>query len=707
MMQRRGQLSQIWVGFLMVCLSACWPAVQEDPELTRSVPTQAALTTAVSTQAVQRPTPPKPVVPTPLPTVTSLPNYALPENWQEIGSQAIGLSMAAPADWVNIGQLENIISLANKLEQDDVIFLADEVKTGVQIMTGRELETGAFAIAFRAAERVPASLDLEENTDPVDGLNAILARIDQENQDVVPVRLNSFPGAYAEVNTDPTGLLVNDQQLVHLKLALFIKPETGVPTYLLMGAAEAEWERYDAIFNYMLETIIIYDVVTGAADGMRLLDTSPSNGYRDSVVSQLQKNKIDFWIFNAEAGRYVTIAVNPGGESSDLTLTLLAPSGRTVAQQDSGYGGDSEILADVLLPETGAYIIQVSEFFNESDSYSLTVSTSTEPQFGGGGRLEVNQQIEATLRPNGDDLWVFDGQAGQSISIVLTPIDEFDGVFTLYGPDGSKIVTYDEGYSGDAEVLAGYILPVTGEYSIVVNSFSDNGGDYLLAVDEDNEDVSNFFEAGDLIYGTVQQEVLQTDEAHIWFLEGRAGDEISLIATPVDDYLDLDVWLLDPELRRLVMQDASLAGEPELITYILPRDGQYIVVVQDFFREAGTYNIELTVSGENYLIEAGEMAYDQTVSYALQVGRGTLWSFNGREGDVINIVAAPTNAESDLVISLRDANGEPAVQVDNTLAGNEEILTEYTLTSTGVWSIIVQEYSDSGGNYTLTLTEGE
>ena len=700
------RLRQLLLTILVMFVTACWPAVQEDPELTRLAPTpQEENPPEQTTQPTAPPTPIEPVPPTPLPTVTALPSIALPENWQEVGSATAGLSMAAPADWVNIGQLENIVSLANKLDQEEIIFLADEVRTGIQILTGRELETGGFAIAFRAAENIPASLSLNGTTDPVEGLNAILTRTNQGGQTVTPVRLNSFPGAYAELQEDPTGLLVNDQQAVRLKLALFIKPETGVPTYLLMGAAKAEWENYDAIFNYMLETIIIYDVITGIPDGMRLLDPSPNNGSRDSIVSQLEKDKIDFWIFNGQEGSYVTVAVSPADENSDLTLTLLAPSGRTVAQQDSGYGGDSEILADVLLPETGAYIIQVSEFFNEEGSYSLTVSLSAEPQYGGGGRLEINQQIEATLRPNGEDGWVFSGQAGQRISIVLTPINEFDAVFTLYGPDGSKIVTYDEGYSGDPEVLAGYELAVTGEYRVVVNSFSANGGDYLLAVDEDTEDVSNFYEAGDLPYGSTRRESLQPNEAHIWFVEGRAGDEILLTVTPVDDYLDLDVWLLDPDQKRLVMQDEFLSGEAESFAYILPRDGLHIVVVQDFFREAGEYEITLDVSSESYLITAGEISYNQTVSAELQLGRGTVWSFEGGEGDIINITAAPTISESDLVISLRDANGEPAVQVNETLAGNEEALGSYILTSSGVWSIIVQEYSDAGGNYTLTLTE--
>lgn len=600
--------------------------------------------------------------------------------------------------------MDNTLPLTSRLTSDEPLFLTNEANTSIQLLTGRALQTGGFALAFRTNENTIPALALNGETNPTAGLTLILNRLNQATRPINPIQLDTFPGAYVDLEQDPTDLIFNASQGIKLRMALFIKPETAMPTFILMGAAQSEWNQYSAIFDYMLDTLVLFDLDTGRLAGTRLLDASASNGYRDAIVGQLDVGKVDFWVFTAVEGRYATLTLTPGNEQSDLTLTLLAPSGRTVAQQDSGYGGDSELLADLLLPETGAYIIQVSEFFNEPDTYGLTISLSDEPIYGGGGTLEINQQIQATLRPTAEDTWQFNGQEGQTISIILTPLDEFDAVFTLYAPDGSTIATYDEGYSGDAEVWVGYILPTSGQYSLTVNSFGDNGGDYQLAIDEENDFVANYFEAGQLAYDTTQRQTLQTDEVHAWYIEGRAGDEIFLAATPIDKHIDLDVWLVDPDGRRLVMQDENIAGEQERITHILPRDGLYIVVIQDFFLEQGKYEITLSASGENYLIEGGLVGYGETRSAILQRGRGTIWTFSGETGDIINLRLSPQNAQSDLVVSLRDAEGNPAIQIDDTLAGNDEALINFQLTSTGMWSIIVQEYFDAGGNYTLTLT---
>ena len=698
---RRSRLLCAVGGIVLVLLMACQPPIQEDqglgtlPPVTPFVPTPTPLG-----QVISRPTPLQPPTPTSLPTVTAAASSELPENWQEVGQAELGLSLATPAEWVDIGRLENIVSLTNKLQQSQILFLANEVRTGVQVLTGRELTEGAFTIAFQTAAPLPASLDLGTLTDPVAGLEAIVSRA---RLSATPVRLSNA-GAYVDITADPTGILFNAQQMIQLRLALFIQPETGVPSFVFMGAAQSQWSQYSPIFDYMLETLVLYDQATGTAAGMRFLDTSPANGNRTAVTGEVAKDKLSVWIFTAREGQYATLVVAPQNANQDLTLNLLAPSGRTIAQQDSGYAGDVETLVDVPLTETGSYMIQVGEFFNEAAEYTLEVVLSDAPLYQDGGRIELNQSLEATLRPGAQDTWLYNGQAGQIITVVLSPASAFDAVFTLYAPDGSKIATFDEGYSGDAEILAAYPLPLTGDYTIVVNSFGDNGGRYTLAVDEGNEDVSNYYEAGDLPYGNSQQESLREDEIHAWYITGRAGDEITLDARPLDTYLDLDVWLLDPDARRLVMRDDTLAGQPERISYILPRDGIYIVVVQDFFGEAGSYELNLTVSGKNYLVEAGQVAYGETVQGSLLPGRGAIWYFAGEVDDVVRLVILPEeNSASDLVLSLRDPDNQPLIQVDEGLAGSHEELLSFRLTAKGTWAIIVQEYLDSGGRYTLIL----
>ena len=358
---------------------------------------------------------------------------------------------------------------------------------------------------------------------------------------------------------------------------------------------------------------------------------------------------------------------------------------------------------DVQLPETGIYVIQISEFFNVGDRYTLSVGLSDEQVYRNGGRIMLNQQLTGKLNTGIDDVWVFNGRAEQNVSVIVSPQNEFDIIFTLYGPDGVEILTYDEGYSGDAEVMASYALPFTGEYTIGVRSFGEIVGEYTIALDDGNQGISNFYEAGDMVYGELMTEMLRPDEAHVWFLTGRAGDLVTIDARPLSDKVDLDVWLLSLSLERLVMQDTGVGGESEQITYKLPRDGDYLVVVQDFFGEAGDYEMLLTVSEEDYLLDNGLIESNQVLQSSLPAGRGALWQFDGNRGDVVSIVVRPTANDTDFSLSLRTPDNQPFLQSESSLAGGEESILSFELTADGVWSIVVQEYFDMGGEYELEL----
>ena len=78
---------------------------------------------------------------------------------------------------------------------------------------------------------------------------------------------------------------------------------------------------------------------------------------------------------------YATITLNPTDKDIDLAMTIIDPSGETTSQIDTGFAGDSEVLSDLFLADGGRYIVEVSEFFNESGRYTLNLMLSDEPVF--------------------------------------------------------------------------------------------------------------------------------------------------------------------------------------------------------------------------------------------------------------------------------------------------------------------------------------
>jgi hypothetical protein len=333
---------------------------------------------------------------------------------------------------------------------------------------------------------------------------------------------------------------------------------------------------------------------------------------------------------------------------------------------------------------------------------------SDEPQFGGGGRIEFGQQITSDLVENSEHHWLFHGTAGQLVSMVLTPMNnQLDAILELESPDGEVLINQDEGFAGDPEVVSGFELEVTGDYIITVYGFAGNSGSYTLSLDQGGESTENFYDAGNLVYGETEQEFLQENEAHAWFVDGRLGDDITIEVSPLDTNMDMDIWLLDAEAQPLVMIDEFLSGQPESIDFVLPANGQYIILVREFFGEPGDYEITLQLNDESETEVGGIIAYGETVSGTLQSGRRVEWTFAGLNGDVIHITVRPTNLSRDLVFSLIDPSGNIVLNVDSALAGLPERLIAYSLTADGEWKIVIQEFFSEESDYELSLVKEE
>jgi hypothetical protein len=264
-------------------------------------------------------------------------------------------------------------------------------------------------------------------------------------------------------------------------------------------------------------------------------------------------------------------------------------------------------------------------------------------------------------------------------------------------------VALDEGFSGDPEIISGFGLPVTGLYAIRVSSFADNGGRYALSLDEGGEATKNFHDAGDLLYGDKKSETLNNSEAHAWFFQGRSDDEVRVVVRPLIDILDLEVWLFDPAIERLTAKDEFAAGDTETLEFILPQEGQYLILVREFFGEAGGYEIELSAVPVVAPELAGRITYDEPVEGTLAPQQMALWLFTGEEADVLDFELTPGSDSEDVVLILQDPQGNTVLEVDDAPAGESETISEFTIPAEGQWSLVVKSFFEEAGTYSLSV----
>ncbi len=699
-MQNKG-LSCLVVGFLFVAV-ACNPISPEngnlavEPAVTIPASGVEQLPTATN---LPKPTPAPPPKPTPEPTSFLL------NNWESIGDETYGMQMAIPADWADMSGEIQLDTTALKSPVGLISLLAtNNPRTGAALLADKDIQVGAFAAGL--VTNFEAKADV-----PVTNLSALIRHLGAENQvvsEIMPVESGSMMGAYVDVLGNPVLFPDGNGQNLVTRVYLFSQKvgeesEENLQPLFVFSTPLPDWERYLPLFIQMADSIRVFDLnreVT-LSEGRLLVAGELEPGV--SVNGRLDFGVKDVWTFTISDPVYTTITLNPAAENLDMTLSLFDPTGQTLSRIDNGFAGDIETATDLFLNQAGVYVVEVSDFFGEGGSYELTLSQSETPQFSGGGYIELGQSIQSEVQPKSGQYWTFTGAAGTLVSIVLAPDVNFDAVLTLFGPDDVQLAGLDEGYSGDAEVLSGFELPVTGEYTIWVGSFGVNGGAFTLSLDEGGEDTANFYDAGDLSYGESKQETLQAYEAHTWFFEGKAGDEVILEVEPQDPALDLDIWLLDQELNRLAAQDELLQGEPESLRMVLSSDGQYILLIRDFNGIPGNYVVRLSAVPMATPEGRGMMQYGQTVTGVLDMKHTVVYYFEGQQNETIQVELLPISLESDFALTILGPNGRSRYQIDETATGHPETFIT-VLDEDGMWGIVISEFFDEGGDYALTLS---
>jgi hypothetical protein len=628
--------------------------------------------------------------------------------WQKVGDDRAALSLAIPDGWVDLSGDIAMPAIGNRLGIN-LLLAADTERTGRSLLAGKPFTDGATVTGLLVEPAATGDLA----ADVLAWVAAAAPEAMLASDPVAITSANGAPGVAVEVIGPPLGLELPGQEALHTRIAIYA-PDAADETaaawiVVLQSAAVALWPSVVPIFDEMLGTVRVNATRPGSrAADLDVIVRGQLTGDRDLVSATLEPGVNDIWTFSAAGNRYTSLFLRPEEPQLDLTLTLYGPDRQTIARIDNGYAGSAETVTDLLLDQPGTYLVEVSEFFQDDGRYTLSFVQSDLPQYSTGGRIRFGEAIQGELSPQGQQYWVFAGTAGQRVSIVAEPATTtIDPVLELYGPDGQQLVTLDEGFSGDPEVISGFELPASGEYAILIRSFSQQGGAFTLSLEESGQEVANFYDAGDIAYGDVRQETLQRQEAHAWFFQGKAGDQVVLRVTPLDAALDLQVWLLDQDVRRIAAADETLEGERESIEHVLDRDGQYIVVIQDFNGEPGTYEIALGASPVATPESGGSLSFGDIIMGSVPPGASVAWTFNAAAGDVFDVTLRPTESAGDLILELQGPDTLAVLNVDLSPAGGIERIDDFVVPSGGQWRIVIREFFGDPAGYQLALERAQ
>jgi hypothetical protein len=197
----------------------------------------------------------------------------------------------------------------------------------------------------------------------------------------------------------------------------------------------------------------------------------------------LAANSAHTWRFSPLADEPIIITAG-SSLNLNLKLDLIGPNGVVVASANQAGAGRPETISYTTPNPTGNFQIVVSGDGGTSGLYVLMLFDSeSEPVVVIQNTLVYGSGGSGNIPAGVDHFWNFEGQAGDTISIEVSPTStNGDLIFYLIGPDGSEMEFIDENGIGDGESLIDYILPESGFYSIGIGELDFGLVDYSMTL---------------------------------------------------------------------------------------------------------------------------------------------------------------------------------------------------------------------------------
>ena len=292
----------------------------------------------------------------------------------------------------------------------------------------------------------------------------------------------------------------------------------------------------------------------------------------------------------------VTIAQGICCPNTLAEVVVYNPDGTTLLPA-FGFWGSGGGTPSLVLPMDGVYSIEVNPLYNWTGNITLTVSEDLSPPISIGGPsvpLDLN-------RPGQNGYLTFSGTAGQRVSLGMSDVTIAQGIccpnglgdVVVYKPDGTTLLSAF-GFWGSGGGTPSFVLPVSGNYSVVVNPFYHWTGNVTVTV---SEDLSPPIAIGG---PSVPMNFRAGQNGYLSFT-GTAGQRVSLGMTDVTIAQGIccpnqvaSVVIYKPDSTTLLSPYGFGAGGGGSPSVVLPVNGTYSIVVNPEYHWSG--NITVTLS---------------------------------------------------------------------------------------------------------------
>jgi hypothetical protein len=448
--------------------------------------------------------------------------------------------------------------------------------------------------------------------------------------------------------------------------------------------------------------------LTEKLDAATLLQSGRSIGFGESVSDQITSENGDQWTFTGQAGDAVTIEMT-GISLGDTFLVLLGPSGEQLASDDDdGPGLDSRI-SEFILPTSGRHTITARGYGGELGTYSLLLekadigSGDGAPSSTNIRELSYGDVVNGRVSSPEGDRWPFVGETGDRIAIEMNGVTLGDSVLELLEADGVYLSSDDDSGPGMDAMIAGFVLPRSGPYTIAARGYGGETGSYRLALFlDERSDVDGA--SGSLTIGETVEDGITHQAGDRWTFQAETGDVVTIAMTGIslaDAYLEL----IGPDGHSLAYDDDGGPDLDALISgFILPESGEYTIAARGYGEETGTYSLSLN-PGSASIESEGFLTYGNMVENTINNSNGDEWKFSGEPDDVVSIVMMGITLD-DTYIELYAPDGGRLAYDDDGGTELNSLISGVVLPDSGTYTVAARGYGGNIGSYTLQLGQG-
>ncbi len=432
---------------------------------------------------------------------------------------------------------------------------------------------------------------------------------------------------------------------------------------------------------------------------------------------------VELYRLEASAGALVQLraTLDPG---VDAEVAIGGPG--VVVAVGSNVESAGAFIVSGVVPVSGSYLVSISAIGDAGGGYELEVgapSVST-VAFGDSvdGRIEVpgevgyyrfsseaGKGVEIQVEPGDPDLYpyVILYAPGTAMTPGAPPLFE-PVAFSFDTPDGGALLQSELLEDGDYLALV-IAYPVTGDFSITFTEINPFSG---LPTNLDDS------AAASIVPGeSLEGDFAGSSGRAIYRFDGLAEDPATVIVEP-NPSLDVVLYVVDQSGEVVDAADSGYEGDPESVTAVLPADGTYFIVVEEY--ELGTaadtsFTVALNPETSTGTDDEGggdavPIQYGESIDGEVPIeGTPVSFVFSASEGDVIDITVTPFD-DLDATVVVYDASLTPLVdEVDTTGPGEVEELSGFTIPAEGDYFIEVREYQPGAANdgrFTITLSAG-